>query len=85
MHLCSQLAQFLCRDPHLAKKLTGVFTYGAPRIGDADFVSRAQEKLGGRLFRYVFAADTVVKLPHAIHGIRFFHHHGLRFIDSDLR
>lgn len=75
----------MCREPALANKITGIFTYGAPRIGDAAFVSCAKQKFGGKLFRYVFAADTVVKLPHAIHGVRFIHHHGLRFIDSDLR
>ena len=75
----------ICRDPLLAKRITGLYTFGAPRIGDAAFATQAQQTFGGRLFRYVFAADMVAKLPHAVHGIKFVHHCGLRFITSDLR
>lgn len=74
-----------CRDPVLAARVSGILTFGAPRIGDAAFVHQASQKYQGRLFRYVCGSDMVSKLPHGVHGVRFLHHHGLRFITSNLR
>lgn len=70
------------RQPQLAAGIAGVFTYGAPRIGDAAFARTLQRRFRGRLFRYAHAADMVVKLPHRFQGTSYAHHAGLRFLTS---
>ena len=49
----------LCRAPALAQRVAGVYTFGAPRFGDAGCAEALAQAYGGRLFRYVHAADLV--------------------------
>lgn len=51
------------RRSGLAEKVAGVFTYGAPKIGDAEFCSTVGTMYAGRLYRYVHGSDMVTKLP----------------------
>ena len=41
------------------QQVAGVYTFGAPRFGDAGCAEVLAQHYGGRLFRYVHAADLV--------------------------
>lgn len=77
-----RIARLPRREPELADSITGIFTFGAPRAGDAAFVRLLRRRFEGRLFRYVHAADMICKLPHSFQGVPFQHHSGERFISS---
>lgn len=47
--------------PQLAERVKGVFTYGAPRVGDAAFSRHFDDAFGGRAFRVTHGADII---PH---------------------
>jgi hypothetical protein len=73
---CSNVS---CRLPDLAKRVGRVYTFGAPRIGDAEFCRGLEKAFPGRVFRYVHACDMVTKLPA---GFGYQHHALERFITS---
>ena len=52
-------------DPELARRVGGVITFGAPRIGDASFCEKMSDAFDGRVWRVVHAADIITKLPPA--------------------
>ena len=81
-HLEEAQGKCLCRNPDLAQRITGIFTYGAPRVGDEQFSSLLRQRFMGRLFRYVNCSDMVCKLPHVYQGSQYVHHCGERFITS---
>jgi hypothetical protein len=64
----------------VARRLTGITSFGSPRLGDAAFSAAAQAHYEGRLFRYVLGSDMVVKLPGKSHTEVFQHHSGARLI-----
>jgi acetyl esterase/lipase len=49
--------------PALAAKLSGVYTFGQPMVGDAAFAEACQRDFGGKLFRHVYGHDLVAHLP----------------------
>jgi hypothetical protein len=67
------------RCPDLAPRLAAVFTYAAPRFGDATFAASFDATFAGRAFRYVNASDMVCKLPP---GWGYAHPAAERFISS---
>ncbi|BDA45290.1 probable lipase at C-terminar half [Coccomyxa sp. Obi] len=78
------LASFLSlllpiRAPGIERSIGGLFTFGAPRCGDAESARIIAELYPGRAFRYVHGADLVCLLPPAWG----YQHHGLeRYITS---
>ncbi|WP_437284527.1 lipase family protein [Sorangium sp. So ce406] len=56
----------------IRRLLRGVYTFGQPMVGDAAFAARAEELLGDRFFRFVYANDIVPRLPPLSTG-RFAH------------
>lgn len=67
------------RCPDLAPRLAAVFTYAAPRFGDAAFAGAFDAAFAGRAFRYVNGSDMVCKLPP---GWGYAHPAAERFISS---
>lgn len=58
--LATLLGAWLCdlaREPH------GVYTFGCPRVGNAQFVSRFDGAMEERHFRVIHALDLVPRLP----------------------
>jgi hypothetical protein len=58
--------QELQTDPRfkkVVKSLRGLYTFGQPAVGDANFARWAQSTFGGMTFRHVFARDIVPLLP----------------------
>jgi hypothetical protein len=54
------------RDPQLDNlkgKLRGVYTFGAPMVGDEDFARAFEEPLKDLLFNHVYGHDIVPRLP----------------------
>jgi triacylglycerol lipase len=54
----------------LAGRVHSVYTFGQPRVGNADFANRSRALLSGRHFRIVNANDIVPRLPGALIGYR---------------
>jgi Lipase (class 3) len=52
--------------------LHGVYTFGQPAVGNADFVDEWDPQFGSRLHRHIYAHDVVPHLPPAW-GARFRH------------
>lgn len=75
--LAAALLQSRC--PDLAPRLASVFTYAAPRFGDAAFAASFDAAFAGRAFRYVNGSDMVCKLPP---GWGYAHPAAERFITS---
>ncbi|MEM6362508.1 MAG: lipase family protein [Bacteroidota bacterium] len=44
-------------------KVTGVYTFGQPRVGDGKFSSHLNKKIAGKFFRFVNNNDVVPHLP----------------------
>jgi hypothetical protein len=66
--MATLLAMMLRNDPAYAplmEKLRAVYTYGAPMIGSPAFADacQADERLGRRVFRYVYDHDIVPQVP----------------------
>ncbi|CAL8471112.1 g10654 [Coccomyxa elongata] len=78
--LASTLSLLLpIRAPGSESSIGGLFTFGAPRCGDAESARIIAELYPGRAFRYVHGADLVCLLPPAWG----YQHHGLeRYITS---
>jgi hypothetical protein len=60
----------LSRDGSRAtrKVLSGVYTFGQPAVGDAEFVAYFEPRIGDRLYRHDYAFDAVPRLPPASTG-----------------
>jgi triacylglycerol lipase len=63
--------------------VTGVYTYGQPRIGKADFRAAYEERLGDITFRVVNHIDLVTRVPLLIQGYR--HVGRMVYFDHDRR
>lgn len=50
-------------ETEVASKIGAVYTFGQPRVGDADFAEYAAEHLAGRYFRVVYCNDVVPRVP----------------------
>lgn len=63
--LAAVFAQALCARGHkeLAQHVKGVYTYGGPRIGDAQFCRQLSANYPEANFRYVHGADIIPKIP----------------------
>jgi triacylglycerol lipase len=46
-----------------AQPVSGLYTYGQPRVGDAEFCSRFDQALGTNTFRFVNFKDIVPRVP----------------------
>ncbi|MEE8330225.1 MAG: lipase family protein [Acidimicrobiia bacterium] len=61
--------------------VAGVYTYGQPRTGKADFAGAYQAALGSKTFRFVNHIDVVTRVPFLLQGYR---HVGQRmYFDGD--
>ncbi len=49
----------MCRLPGFEARIGGIFTFGAPRIGDAESARISSALYHGRFFRYMHASDMV--------------------------
>ena len=49
----------MCRVPGFEAKIGGIFTFGSPRIGDAESARISSALYHGRFFRYMHASDIV--------------------------
>ncbi|XXX79590.1 lipase family protein [Sorangium sp. So ce134] len=59
-------AALLHVDPSLdgiRRQLRGVYTFGQPMVGRADFTRRFDKEFGAKLFRHVYGRDIVPRLP----------------------
>jgi hypothetical protein len=61
--------------------LHGVYTFGAPRVGDPHFARVHQEKFGSLLFRMIHEQDFVTKTPTLAMGI--YAHFGVPLYATD--
>lgn len=53
-------------SPHAVRQaLGGVYTFGAPRLGDASFAALINRAVGNRFFRLVYENDFIPRLPFA--------------------
>ncbi|KAK9814198.1 hypothetical protein WJX72_002154 [[Myrmecia] bisecta] len=76
--LASVFAQALhVKRAEISNRVSGIYTYGAPRVGDEDFVERFYTTYHNKSYRYVHAADVVPKVPA---GSGYTHHPCERFI-----
>jgi Lipase (class 3) len=77
-------AALLHEDPvhnPLRDVLRGVYTFGQPMVGDADFARYAQRRFGEKVFRYVYGRDIVPRLPPLTMGR--FEHFGQEYASTD--
>jgi lipase (class 3) len=71
-------------DPGLTaikEQLRGVYTYGQPMVGGKVFAKKFEQELGDMLFRHVYKADIVPRLPPVTMGS--FQHFGREFTATD--
>lgn len=47
--------------PEMAARIAGVVSFGAPRVGDAEFAQRFDKAFAGRAYRITHGADII---PH---------------------
>jgi hypothetical protein len=53
--------------------LRGIYTYGQPMVGDAEFVTNCRKQFRDRLFRHVFNDDLVPRMPpRTVHNFQHF-------------
>jgi hypothetical protein len=57
--------------------LRGIYTYGQPMVGNAEFARTCEERFGKMLFRHVYGKDLVPRLPPMTTGS--FKHFGSEF------
>jgi triacylglycerol lipase len=65
--LCAAEAQI-----SLGCHVQGVYTFGQPRVGDEQFAKTVDQKLGGRVFRFIAHRDIVPRVP--LFSMSFRHH-----------
>lgn len=73
--------------PALSVQVAGIFTFGAPAVGDAAFASLFDGAFFGRAHRFAAAVDIVPRLPllpdaaaappASCYGTQYVHHCGL--------
>lgn len=51
------------KRPHISTQVAGVYTFGAPSVGDAAFAERLKAAYSGRLHCYEMAGDVAPLLP----------------------
>lgn len=62
------------------RRIRGIYTYGQPMVGDAEFAEIAERRFGQLLFRHVYSHDLVPRLPPISTGL--FVHFGQEFRGS---
>lgn len=67
------------KQPAVASRIAGIYTFGQPRTGDDDYAEAFDDKYKDICKRYVHAADIVTKVPV---GLGYWHHGEERFIPS---
>ena len=72
--LCAAQAMFVSRIP-----VQGVYTFGQPRVGNKDFASAVNEKLGSGIYRFVNDRDIVPRVP--LFSMGFCHYGSQRLFD----
>lgn len=72
--LCAAQAMFVGRIP-----VQGVYTFGQPRVGNKDFATAVNEKLGSGVYRFVNDRDIVPRVP--LFTMGFCHYGSQRFFD----
>ena len=55
----------MCRLPGFEASIGGIFTFGAPRVGDAESARISSALYHGRCFRYMHASDMVCGCLHS--------------------
>lgn len=70
------LAAAACQSDNL--DVSGVYTYGQPRVGDLDFANMFDSRLKEKTFRVVNNNDIVARIP----NIKYEHVGTLKFINS---
>jgi hypothetical protein len=61
--------------------LRGVYTFGQPMVGDANFAENAERDLGGMVFRHVHDKDLVARVP--LLSNRDFRHFGQEYHSTE--
>lgn len=69
-----------CFTLEMDKPISGVYTFGQPRVGDRDFARLFNAELGQRFFRFVNNSDIVTRIP--TRELFYSHVGSLRFFDS---
>ena len=68
--------------------ISGLYTFGQPRVGDKDFAGNFNWKIKSRAFRFVNDEDIVTRVPPRLLGyeetgtVRFFDTHGVLYKDN---
>jgi triacylglycerol lipase len=52
------------------RPVNGLYTFGQPRVGDADFAAAFNADFGARTFRFVNNNDIVTRVPPRVNGYR---------------
>lgn len=68
----------LLMDGH---RVSGLYTFGQPRVGDEAFATECARRMAGQHFRFVNNNDTVTRVPTRVFG--YAHAGELRYIDTD--
>ncbi len=69
-------------------EVSGMYTFGQPRVGDKDFAENFDDKIKYRAFRFVNDEDIVTRVPPRVMGyehigtVRFFDYQGKLYKDN---
>jgi len=74
--VCAAQAFFVAKVP-----VEGVYTFGQPRVGDSEFATEVNQKLGSRIFHVINDRDIVPRVP--LFGMRFRHYGRRVFFTHD--
>ncbi len=64
-----------------AQQVSGIYSFGQPRVGDEEYTDAFNQWIGQRYFRFVNNNDTVTRVPPRSLG--YSHTGQMRYIDSD--